>query len=349
MESSSVNAKIAAEAADWLITLQSEGDEAHRVAFTEWLMQSPAHIDAYLSVSRTWDGLKIPAAEGPWSAEALIAAARADGEIGNVVRLPVIEAIKGPQAPPYRAPVRWPLGVAAGLLMTLMVAWVFQAHPSVDDLKTSVGEQRSVTLADGSVVYLNTNSELEVRWTQAERHIDLKRGEARFQVAKNPARPFVVATREATVKAVGTVFNVRTGEDTTQVAVLEGRVDVHAIGAGAPTEPFASELLLAAGERAAVTPSGVQPGVGPPIERVATWTDRRLVFRGEPLSAVVAEFNRYRNEALVVDDAGLAQIRINGVFDLNDPDSLVAYLRGFESVQVKKDANGSEHLTRGVR
>jgi transmembrane sensor len=200
-----------------------------------------------------------------------------------------------------------------------------------------------------------------LRWTNSERRIDLLRGEARFQVAKNTVRPFVVATREATVRAVGTVFNVRTGEAITQVAVLEGRVEVNAIprvpmqnnipprDTGRPAAQMTPDLLLAAGQRAAVTQRGVESNVGPPIERVAAWTQRRLVIRGEPLSAVVAEFNRYRLQALIVDDPSLAEIRINGVFDLDDPASLVAYLRNFESVQVEPRGDGSEHLTRGTR
>jgi transmembrane sensor len=210
-----------------------------------------------------------------------------------------------------------------------------------------VGEQRSITLADRSVVFLNTDSEVRLHWTARERHIDLLRGEARFQVAKNAARPFIVATREATVRAVGTVFNVRTGEAITQVAVLEGRVEVNAdlrvaksLGHNQP------DLLLAAGQRAAVTRQGVEADVGPPIERVAAWTERRLVFRGDPLGVVVAEFNRYRTQALVVDDPELAEVRINGVFELDDPASLLTYLRNFESVQVTQGSDGREHLAR---
>jgi transmembrane sensor len=246
--------------------------------------------------------------------------------------------------------------------VVVAAAWLVQGYwLSAIDLRTSVGEQRSVTLADGSVVFLNTNSELKLHWTKHERRIDLLRGEARFQVAKNPARPFVVATQEATVRAVGTVFNIRKAEAITQVAVLEGRVEVNAIpreleenayptrDAGQPAAQMMPDLLLAAGQRAAVTRRGVEANVGPPIERVAAWTERRLVFRGEALSAVVAEFNRYRLQALVVDDPSLAVIRINGVFDLDDPASLVTYLRNFESVRVEQQGDGSKHLTREAR
>jgi len=362
----SIRDQIAAEADEWLLKLQAaDPSQAHCEAFTDWLMQSPAHIEAYLAVSRAWHVLAVPN-QHQWSTQALIFAAKGEVESGNVIPLRRMDRsrVLTEERPTRPAPSRrrWFARVAAAGLLAVAAAWLFQGYwPLASDIKTSVGEQRSVTLADGSVVFLNTNSDLRLHWTKSERRIDLLRGEARFQVAKNSARPFVVATQEATVRAVGTVFNIRTGEATTQVAVLEGRVEVNAIprlreendnptrGTGRPAAQTTPDLLLAAGQRAAVTRRGVEPNVGPPIERVAAWTERRLVFRGEPLSAVVAEFNRYRLQALIVDDPSLAEIRINGVFDLDDPASLVAYLRNFESVRVEQRGDGSEHLTRGTR
>lgn len=351
--------EIAAEADEWLLKLHDAeaAPAGQRKAFAEWLTRSPAHIEAFLTATRTWHALAVDGA-GHWSSDALIAAARAAGESDNVIPLrgwgqPAVRA-----QPERRQPTGWRrlAAVAATLLLGAIGAWVFRGYwPSQDEIKTAVGEQRSVTLADGSVVFLNTDSELRVRWTARERHMDLLRGEARFQVTKNPARPFIVATHEATVRAVGTVFNVRTGEATTQVAVLEGRVEVNADGnANAneskfPAAPTQSELLLAAGQRAAVIHGSIEVDVGPPIERVTAWTERRLVFRGDPLSVVVAEFNRYRLRALVVDDSGLAAVRINGVFALDDPDSLLTYLHDFESVRVTQDGDGREHLSRGAR
>jgi transmembrane sensor len=363
---SSIREQIAAEADEWLLKLHvADRPNALREEFTDWLMQSPAHIETYLAASRAWHALAVPN-RGDWSAEALISAGRVEGETGNVIPL------RGPDQPAtlagysLRPPVVWTRWLSRAAVLAVVAvagAWVLYGYaPSESDLKTAIGEQRSVTLADGSVVFLNTSSELKLHWTASERHIELLRGEARFQVAKNPARPFVVATPEATVRAVGTVFNVRTGEATTQVAVLEGRVKVNAIPTekGADVNPRADgqnvaqpkaraapDLLLAAGQRAAVTSDGIEPEVGPPIERVAAWTQRRLVFRGDPLRAVVAEFNRYRLQALVLDDPSLAEIRINGVFDLDDHASLVAYLRNFESVRVEQRSDGSEHLSRG--
>jgi transmembrane sensor len=344
----SMREQIAAEADEWLLKLHAaEPAYALREAFTEWLMRSPAHIEAYLTVSRTWHALAA-AHEGEWAKAALIAAARTEREPDNVTPLRG-DRLPAPALRPRAVRSRALAALAACAALAGVGVWLFRGYlPSGDDFKTAVGEQRSITLSDRSVVFLNTDSEVRLRWTARERHIDLLHGEARFQVAKNAARPFIVATREASVRAVGTVFNVRTGEAITQVAVLEGRVEVKADLGAANSAPAHNEadLLLAAGQRAAVTRLGVEPDVGPPIERVAAWTERRLVFRGDPLGAVVAEFNRYRTQALVVDDPALAEVRINGVFELDDPASLLTYLRNFESVQVTQGSDGREHLAR---
>jgi transmembrane sensor len=337
--------QIAAEADEWLLKLHAaEPALALREAFTEWLMRSPSHIETYLTVSRTWHALSAPSGS-EWAKDTLIAAARAEREPDNVTPLRG-DRLPAPTLRPRAVRLRALTSLAACAALACVGVWLFRGYlPSGDDFKTAVGEQRSITLADRSVVFLNTDSEVRLRWTARERHIDLLRGEARFQVAKNVARPFIVATREATVRAVGTVFNVRTGEAITQVAVLEGRVEVNADPKSQPAHN-GSDMLLAAGQRAAVTRQGVEADVGPPIERVAAWTERRLVFRGDPLGAVVAEFNRYRTQALVVDDPALAEVRINGVFELDDPASLLTYLRNFESVQVTQGGDGREHLAR---
>jgi len=241
--------------------------------------------------------------------------------------------------------------------------WVtFLSWQSPMTFQTVVGEQSSFTLQDGSVLFLNTDSKVRVGWLPTERHIELVRGEARFKVAKDANRPFTVATTAAAVRALGTVFNVRAEPLGTQVAVLEGQVEVTVAPAEEPafgTPVTANErstavqasamerVRLAAGERAAVTSHGIQTNTGPTIESVMAWTERRLVFRDQPLDAVVHEFNRYRTYPLVLDDPGLASLRISGVFDLSDPESLIAYLGTYEAVQVDRRSDGSQHLLRG--
>jgi transmembrane sensor len=182
--------------------------------------------------------------------------------------------------------------IVVGLALWIGVA-VFRDDSSYT---TAVGEQRSITLADGSVIFLNTSSAVRVRYGQSARDIELIRGEARFQVAKCPLRPFTVATSVASVRALG-------------------------------------------------TRKGIEPDVGPSIESVNAWTQRRLVFRDMTLLEVINQFNRYRRQPLVIDDPTLGQMRVSGTFDPGDLDSLVGYLASVGSVQVHTPADGSVHLS----
>ncbi len=339
--------QISAEAVDWFLQFQDTTaagpDPQH---FSEWLLRSPVHVEEYLRVSCSWSRVNVGAG-GDLAAAALVAAAKKHHETDNVVHLnshlrrhvpPQGVSRSGFFAGSGRRALVASLVVGIALWATYL-AWHFPVT-----FQTVVGEQRSFTLQDGSVVFLNTNSKVRVGWLPAERHIELVRGEARFKVAQDPLRPFTVATATAAVRALGTVFNVREEAHSTQVAVLEGQVEVTEDASAASTSP--ARVRLAAGERAAVTSRGIQTNTGPPIESVMAWTERRLVFQDMPLDAVIREFNRYRTHPLVLDDPALAALKISGIFDLSDTESLIAYLGTYETVQVDRQSDGSQHLFR---
>jgi transmembrane sensor len=356
--------RIASEAAEWFARLEGSPRATDQQDFSEWLTRSPAHIEEYLAVSSAWVALEVPD-EGDFATRALIAGARLSRDGDNIVHLPDRSGGCAAAAAPWRAGVersvvtRW-LGAAAACLMMMGVAWFGFAHRFDTTFETVVGEQRSVTLRDGSVVFLNTNSKVRVRWLDSGRQIDLIRGEARFQAVRSAVRPFVVTTSRAVVRVLGTVFNVRAEAQSTQVAVMEGQVEVSATARPAqialPGRPGSNgnenaivqdtmpSIRLGAGQRVAVTSRGIEPNKGPSMESVTAWTQRRLVFRDESLRIVVNEFNRYRTQPLVLDDPQLAALRISGAFDLNDPQSLLAYLETFETVRVERSSDGSEHL-----
>ena len=359
--------QIAAEAVEWFLRMQ-DADHSQGVyqAFSEWLTRSPLHIEEYLAVSTAWVGLSAPN-EGEFTIERLVAEARG-AERSNVLNLEtsgISDCASPIDQPTYRHRRRFGWLPIAASVVLVCGAWLGYDHwYRLPVYKTAIGEQRSVSLTDGSVMVLNTQSEVRVRMTALERRIDLLRGEAQFHVAKNPNRPFWVSTSEATVRAVGTVFNVRDDRSGTDVAVLEGRVNVSAVptssslhGPATQTAPgrlspdakaIPINLDLAAGQRAAVTARGIEREAGPTVEAVVGWTERRLVFRDERLADVVAEFNRYRVRPLIIDDAQLAGLKISGVFDASDPESLVSYLKSFETVDVDQPNDGSLHLSRSI-
>jgi transmembrane sensor len=366
METPADSDRIAAEAADWFLRFHCASPRhPDQQVFSEWLTRSPTHIEEYLAVSSAWIALNVPD-EGAFTTDALIAAARESREADNIVHLRDRPGNPPADAPPRRASFtrsisRRVLTAVAACLTAVLIAWIGSVRRPDTAIETAVGEQRSVTLRDGSVVFLNTNSRVRIQWLGSERHIDLTRGEARFQVTRDAAHPFIVVTSKAAVRVLGTVFNVRADAQSTQVAVMEGQVEVMATvpasqtpQPGRPasrvnenTDDAVPSIRLGAGQRAAVTSRGIVPNEGPSIESVAAWTQRRLIFHDESLSTVVREFNRYRTLPLVVDDAQLAALRISGAFDLNDPESLLAYLETFETVRVERSGDGSEHLLRG--
>lgn len=211
---------------------------------------------------------------------------------------------------------------------------------------TQVGEAQALTLPDGSIVRLNTDSVVTVRYTAAVRQVTLERGEAYFTVARNRSRPFLVEAGPVAVRAVGTAFNVRLGTDDVDVLVTEGVVRVAGstrpvaptLAASRPPDsdppaaPPGAEPVVTAGQRvtiAASRPFAHEPPIQVPpleIERLLAWRQQRLQFVAEPMSAVVAQFNRYNRHRLVIADPRLAEVRFGGSFRPDAHDTMVRLL-----------------------
>jgi transmembrane sensor len=210
------------------------------------------------------------------------------------------------------------------------------------EFRTSQGERHEMTLADGSLVRMAPESDVVVRYRPHERLITLKRGEAQFNVAKNPNRPFIVQAALTRVRAVGTVFNVGFGAQGVSVAVVEGRVAVsqRTTGGGAPLVTGSERPLLSleASEEVSITPAGVAS----PVRRVSgqgevAWASDRLTFENETVAEVVRRFNARNSLNVEIADPELAERRISGVFDANDPQSFVAFIEAAASVSARRD------------
>jgi transmembrane sensor len=365
---SHLRSQIAAEAAEWFVRLQDSAREpVLREEFALWLLRSPTHVDEFLAITRLWGDLD-PLPDGTFSVEALVAAARAESDSPKIVRLDDFRhAGPGPTSAPRLAAERSArqrqllarTAVSVAVLTLGALGFLgFRELSQPTHIRTAVGEQRTLALADGSLIHVNTDSDLTVELKPHERRLHLWRGEARFEVAKDKDRPFLVDTPQATVRAVGTIFNVRAEEDDTAVTVLEGRVEVvsHSEAAGTnepqdsspvhgasrPSHLSAARRQLEAGERAAVTTAGtIVPDVGPPLDSALAWSEQRLVFREEPLADVVAEFNRYQKQKIRIADPGLAALSISGTFTTNDTESLLQYLERYHDVAVEEAPDGS--------
>ena len=236
-----------------------------------------------------------------------------------------------------RLSLRWSL--AAGVLIVAVSAGLFfgTIQNATIEYVTGLGEQRSVLLDDGSMVVLNTQSRLEVSYSESARLLRLTEGEALFEVEQDVSRPFLVETISAVIRVTGTQFNVYERDGETAVTVIEGIVEVAPKAAPVARQPGPSlESLSASGETAtlavgdhAVVKSGsvsIEATKVENLEPVTAWTERRLVFSETPLSQIVAEFNRYNRQRLVLDDAAVGELELSGVFGAHDPESLVLFL-----------------------
>jgi transmembrane sensor len=221
--------------------------------------------------------------------------------------------------------------------------------PTGPAYRTEVGGLAAVPLTDGSKVALNTDSEIRVALDEKERHIYLKRGEAFFEVAKDPNRPFIVQVGNKRVIAVGTKFSVRylpsahtliggDGDDT-RVLVAEGTVRMEGV-----RDPQASGLstqhsVLTVGTIARALDDAflVEENRSVEIERNLTWRAGQLTFRDTPLADAVAEFNRYNARKIVIEDASVAALQVGGIFRATNIDPFVRLIEQAFPIQVREE------------
>jgi transmembrane sensor len=191
--------------------------------------------------------------------------------------------------------------------------------PHDGEFATAVGERSTVTLADGSSVVLNTNTRIETAFDAGVRRIRLRGGQALFEVAPVPARPFVVEAGNRTITALGTAFDVRVDEGAVQVLVVDGSIAVQEKSTGAgelagAVGPPDSRIEMKPGEHLLARtglPDVVQHA---DVEQITSWREGRIVFDNDTLASAVAEVNRYSRIQIVLGDPDLAQLRVSGVF-----------------------------------
>jgi len=229
--------------------------------------------------------------------------------------------------------------VAATVLAAVGIGLYITSRYSGDAYATPVGGVASIPLKDGSSMTLNTASKARVSLSEKERLVDLETGEAFFDVAKDPVRPFVVEVGNRRVVAVGTRFSVRRDGTALQVVVTEGtvRVELEADGKGAE--------LLTAGTVVQTTKDSllVRKKSVRDAEEVLSWRSGYLIFEETSLADAVAEINRYTSQRIVIDDPKLAALRVNGKFRTTHAEDVVELLRRGFGVQARETA-GTIHL-----
>lgn len=332
--------RITQEAAQWFMELQTEGSACYE-AFDQWLRRSPEHIEEFLAISSVSLTLDQVDSQRRIDIQALLAQAQTQAQ-ANVIPLHSLTEDAGNQAGPARRGGRWTrrLAIAAAMLGTVvLLPWLTQRP---DTYATRVGEQRTFRLDDGSIVALNTQSRVAVKFSNSVREVRLLEGEAMFSVERDARRPFRVLSGDAAVQAIGTQFNVYHTARSTTVLVVEGTVQVSTIPlkattARAPSEPVAASVSLrvTAGEQADVLEGNIQKKTQPDLQSMIAWRERKLVFHDKPLTEVVAEFNRYNSVKFEIGP-NVVDEPLSGVFVADRPEALVLFLQRVGVVAVER-------------
>lgn len=338
-----VRAAIAEKAGEWFVA-NDEGplDAQDSAALAAWLKTSPVHIEEFLGVSTIARDLKEASTDSEYSLEAILARARAaDDAPVQPLRSRVIEAARD------RTSARWltaavAMAACAVLSLGLLLTWnvrLIQRPPAPDGMtalhfETRHGEQLSRRLADNSVVHLNTDSAVTIRYSKRERLVMLSSGQADFEVAHEPDRAFRVIAGSAEVVDLGTKFDVRLEHDSTVVTVVEGRV---AVGPSNSSQNHPPRFVQLSADQQIRMSEGEWPAVPVAVDaqRTTAWLHRQIVFDHEPLEHVAAEYNRYTSKPIEIATPELRNLQISGVFATDDPEAFIAFLRSLKGVRVE--------------
>ena len=237
-----------------------------------------------------------------------------------------------------RSKVRVALGTAAALLVAVSATLAyFSVSPGPDDGHlqkhfTRIGEQRTIELDDGSVVTLNTAGQLVVDYSGAMRRILLERGEAYFEVAEVPDRPFTVDLGLRSVTVVGTEFSVRKDPQHYQVAVIEGAVAIGEFADG-PAQHRLEAGWVAEVDVQRNELKAFQPGS---MDRYAGWRNGMVSFSREPLYQVVQELNRYTRKKILIEDSAVMDLSVYIIVDVNEIDAALEGLEGLLPIEVTR-------------
>ncbi len=229
------------------------------------------------------------------------------------------------------SPRYWALAAAVAVIAAAgLFAWVAMPEKT---LVTGVGEHKSITLADGSRIDLNTASRVEVDFTERRRTVRLVEGEALFDIARDASRPFVVQAGETAIQVLGTEFNVRVRDQLVEVAVAKGLVAVDEVRV-----PAGGSVIVAPGSLNRVSMNQES------VRRRLVWRDGVIELKGETLEQAVEEFNRYRERKLVVADPAIAGMRVGGRFQTDEAEKFLNALEGGFHVRAVESEDGRVYL-----
>lgn len=315
---------IEAIAAEWFA--RRRGDQwtsVDQAALDQWLGAATAHRIAFIRLEAAWRSASRLQVLGAGMPAGVIPERDSWGySLLRRKRVAPKDAAQDEVSPPWWRSRKHLSAIAACAVLALGITLSLRPDRApAEEHQTQVGGMDLVALEDGSRVTLSTDSRMRVMLSATERRIVLDKGEAFFDVAKDPSRPFVVVAGDRRVVAVGTQFSVRRDDNDVRVVVTEGRVRLANEEGGVKTQP----LQLDAGAVARVTSGGVmvREQAVKEAEQLLSWRSGFLMFRDTALAEAVAEFNRYNPRKIVIADSAIADIRIGGSFRVDNIDAFL--------------------------
>jgi transmembrane sensor len=306
------------EAAVWLARLHSdERSEQTEAAFRRWLAASPAHRTAFERMT------------GVWESTSNLRRDRAQpraSEFGRALRRVIVASAAT-------------LAVCALITVGVLSLVRLDESTKVQEFTTAHGERRILMLSDGSRLMLNTNSRVKVAFSSRTRRINLETGQARFDVAHNPARPFVVRAGERQIVATGTTFDVRWTGDCLSVVLVEGRVAVLPASASPIAAIGPSALTLDAGDRLEFQGPALAVKSVARLDREEAWVTGHVIFDSTRLGAAVEEINRYAPRRIRLANPSLAELLVSGNFSVDDAGRFARAVAQVFSLRVTEDTD----------
>jgi len=313
----------------WVVEVHDSNfssDLLNQSRFRAWLSQSGAHTDAFSSASRTFERVASLRTSTQINLEDRLQRYRSEHKLARQVRLK-----------------RW-VSAAAALFLGLILPWVPQELTAAPILyATRIGEQRTVTLADGSQLRLNSGTRILVRAVGRYREIDVLEGETYFSMARDPRHPIRVFAASGLIAGDASEFDVSQFQGRVEVIVVRGELSVLSIdSAGAPL----TQHITGRGERDRSGPISLRAGqtatmrvrqdganieldsrTAADIERLLAWRRGLLAFSNQSVADLVTVFNRYNRQKMAIADPDIAELRLSGDFQFNDPASFVLALQ----------------------
>ena len=303
--------EVRVEAATWITRLRDERGPDVEAELQQWLGESAEHQHAFKRMAQVWEQA---------------------GNIRMRARADVSATRRGRSR---FSP--WAAAAAAALLAVITITTVYWRE---NVFTTAIGQQRVRVLRDGTQVVLNTDTRIEVNYDERFRRVRLVRGEARFDVSKRPAWPFLVSVGDQEIRALGTSFIVRHDNDQDlSVTLVDGRISVAPVAGNGEAPPQAPQVL-APGQRLVISRHHAPAMDRPELSRLTAWERGRVEFEATPLEDAATEMNRYTTTRLVVPDTEVAQLRIGGVFRAGDSDEFVKIVTSVLGLQA--DRNGAD-------